>query len=208
MVRSSKATTKRIPARFISSMILLAPSGCPVSAMVPPFGRLYWANALTKSASRSPIGMGYGLHDLDISDPRIRHLMHAKALIHYGHLVRSRALILSRVDRFHPILQVDVCFLHLPPGLPAVLQYFNQVPVGPSPSQNGLVCVMGTHLCVSRKLDHRQEWQRCVTRGCHNCFAEEPQPRICRIFLILVALRSNSLKQEAYPLPLLTIPCQ
>ena len=29
-----------------------------------------------------------------------------------------------------------------------MLQYFNEVPVGPSPSQNGLVCVMGTHLCV------------------------------------------------------------
>jgi len=30
----------------------------------------------------------------------------------------------SRVDRFLPIRQVDVCFLRLPPGFPAVPQYF------------------------------------------------------------------------------------
>jgi len=43
---------------------------------------------------------------------------------------------LSRVDWFLPILQVDVCFLRLPPGFPAVPQYFNHVSVGPSPSRN------------------------------------------------------------------------
>jgi hypothetical protein len=39
---------------------------------------------------------------------------------------------LSRVDRFLPIRQVDVCFLRLPPGFPAVPQYFNHVFVGPA----------------------------------------------------------------------------
>jgi hypothetical protein len=51
--------------------------------------------------------------------------------------VRPLLLIeLSRVDRFLPIRQVDVCFLRLPPGCPAVPQYLNHVSVGPSPSQN------------------------------------------------------------------------
>ena len=35
------------------------------------------------------------------------------------------------------MLQVEVCFLRLPPGFPAVPQYFNHTPVGPSPSQVG-----------------------------------------------------------------------
>ena len=43
---------------------------------------------------------------------------------------------LSRVDRFLPILQVEVCFLRLPPGFPAVPHYFNHLSVGPGPSQN------------------------------------------------------------------------
>jgi hypothetical protein len=43
---------------------------------------------------------------------------------------------LSRVDRFLPMLQVEVCFLRLPPSFPAVPQYFNHTPVGPGPSQN------------------------------------------------------------------------
>jgi hypothetical protein len=43
---------------------------------------------------------------------------------------------LSRVDRFLQIRQVDVCFLRLPPGFPAVPQYFNHVSVGPGLSQN------------------------------------------------------------------------
>ena len=38
---------------------------------------------------------------------------------------------LSRVDRFLPILQGDVCFLCLPPGFLAVPHYFNQVSIGP-----------------------------------------------------------------------------
>ncbi len=40
----------------------------------------------------------------------------------------------SRVDRFLQVFQV--CFLHLPPGFPAVPQHFNHVSVGPGPSQN------------------------------------------------------------------------
>jgi hypothetical protein len=35
----------------------------------------------------------------------------------------------SRVDRFLPILRVEVCFLCLPPGFPTVPHYFNPVPV-------------------------------------------------------------------------------
>jgi ABC-type glycerol-3-phosphate transport system permease component len=38
--------------------------------------------------------------------------------------------VLSRVDRFLPILQVYVCFFCLPPGFLAVPQYFNHVLVG------------------------------------------------------------------------------
>ncbi|HUT72659.1 MAG TPA: hypothetical protein VMW89_18475 [Desulfatiglandales bacterium] len=45
-------------------------------------------------------------------------------------------LSVSRVDRFLPILQVEVCFLRLPPGFPAVPPFFNHTPVGPSRSQN------------------------------------------------------------------------
>jgi hypothetical protein len=44
---------------------------------------------------------------------------------------RNLACQLSRVDQFLQIRQVDVCFLHLPPGFPAVPQYFNHVSVGP-----------------------------------------------------------------------------
>jgi hypothetical protein len=33
------------------------------------------------------------------------------------------------------VLQVEVCFLSLPPGFPAVPQYFNHTPVGPGASQ-------------------------------------------------------------------------
>jgi hypothetical protein len=40
----------------------------------------------------------------------------------------------SRVDRFLQIPQVEVCFLCLPPGFPAVPQYFNRVSVGPGSS--------------------------------------------------------------------------
>jgi len=42
---------------------------------------------------------------------------------------------LSRVARFLPILQVEVCFLRLPPGFPAVPHYFNHVSVGVSPTK-------------------------------------------------------------------------
>jgi len=45
---------------------------------------------------------------------------------------------LNRAERFQPILQVDVCFLLLPPGFPAVLHYLKPVSVGPIPSQNRL----------------------------------------------------------------------
>jgi hypothetical protein len=41
---------------------------------------------------------------------------------------------LSRVDRFLPIPQVEVCFLRLPPGFPAVPQYLNNESVGRKPS--------------------------------------------------------------------------
>jgi len=40
----------------------------------------------------------------------------------------------SRVDRFLQIPQVEVCFLCLPLGFPAVPQYFNRVSVGPGSS--------------------------------------------------------------------------
>ena len=38
---------------------------------------------------------------------------------------------LSRVDQFLQIPQVEVCFLRLPPGFPAVPHYFNPISVGP-----------------------------------------------------------------------------
>jgi len=44
---------------------------------------------------------------------------------------------MSRVDQFLPMLQVEVCFLSLPPGFPVVPRYFNHTPVVPGPSQNG-----------------------------------------------------------------------
>jgi len=40
---------------------------------------------------------------------------------------------MSRVDRFLPMLQVEVCFLRFLPGFPAVPQYFNHTSVGPNP---------------------------------------------------------------------------
>ena len=41
---------------------------------------------------------------------------------------------ICRVDRFLPMLQVEVCFHSFPPGFPAVSQYFNHTSVGPGPS--------------------------------------------------------------------------
>ena len=42
------------------------------------------------------------------------------------------------------MLQVEVCFLRLPPGFPAVPLYFNLSPVGPCPSQNR-ACAIYAH---------------------------------------------------------------
>ena len=43
---------------------------------------------------------------------------------------------MSRVDRFLPILWVEVCFLCLPPGLLAVPYYVNPVSVDPGVSHH------------------------------------------------------------------------
>jgi hypothetical protein len=42
------------------------------------------------------------------------------------------------------MLQVEVCFLRLPPGFPAVPQDFNLASVGPGPSQNR-ACAINAH---------------------------------------------------------------
>nr|AAU82604.1 hypothetical protein GZ18F2_34 [uncultured archaeon GZfos18F2] len=52
--------------------------------------------------------------------------------------------LFCRVDRFLPMLQVEFCFLSLPPGFPAVPQYFNHTSVGPGPSQNR-ACAIYAH---------------------------------------------------------------
>jgi len=46
---------------------------------------------------------------------------------------------LSFIESSRPVspdIQVEICFLRLPPGFPAAPKYFNHVSVGPGPSQN------------------------------------------------------------------------
>jgi hypothetical protein len=56
----------------------------------------------------------------------------------YPYIFARNFLLLSRVSRFLPMLQVQICFLRLPPGFPAVPQHFNHVSADPIPSQQDL----------------------------------------------------------------------
>ena len=55
-------------------------------------------------------------------------------------------IYMSRVGRFLPICQVDVYFLRLPPGFPAVPQYFNHVSVGPGSHMRAVYIIIAEEI--------------------------------------------------------------
>jgi hypothetical protein len=64
------------------------------------------------------------------------------------------------------MLRVEVCFLRLPPGFPAVPLYFNLSSVGPCPSQNR-ACAINAHGssdCLSRSIEELYSHSRLRQR--------------------------------------------